>query len=105
MDSFKVDIRKIASVPGAILMTPTPIDLSKPHLPETVDDALYAQAVRDVAAEVKIPLVDVNAYVLALPNWQTLLVDGVHPSSALYASIYAQVVPVVQAKVDALACR
>ena len=97
VEAFKADLRKIASVPGAILMTPTPM--------ADIDDSAYAQAVRDIGAELRVTVVDVNAYVLSLPNWRVLLVDGVHPSDALYRMVYAQVAPVVRAKVNELECR
>lgn len=34
-----------------------------------------------------IDVADTNAYVLSLPNWQAMLVDGVHPDDTLYADI------------------
>lgn len=95
---FKANVRRLAAVPGAVLATPTPIDLARASpRPESVPTAAYAQAVREVAAEAGVPLADVQAYVLAQPNWQVLLVDGVHPSDALYRMIYASaMVPAIQ---------
>ena len=98
VDSFKANIRRIAAIPGAVLMTPTPMAGG--------DDSAYAQAVRDVGKELGVQVIDVQAYVLNLPNWKVLLVDGVHPSDALYRMIYANlVIPAVRAKVNQMECR
>lgn len=103
IETYKANLRKIASVPGAVLMTPTPMDTTKAI---AADDSSYAQAVRDVGKELGVPVIDVNAYVLSVPNWQLLLVDGVHPSDALYRSIYGSVVvPAVTPLVARLKCQ
>jgi len=81
---YKANLRKIGSVPGAIFMTPVPST--------NVDDSPYAQAMREVAVEIGVDLIDVNAYVLGLANWRVLEADGTHPGDALYRMIYAQVV-------------
>lgn len=53
-----------------------------------------------------LPVADVNAWMLALPDWQTLLGDGIHPTNAGYAAIYANVVaPAVAQQVAPLRCR
>jgi lysophospholipase L1-like esterase len=104
---FKADVRRLATIPGAVLVTPTPIDMARAApRPETVDTERYARAVRAVAAETGAPLADVHAYVLSLPDWRTFLVDGVHPGDVLYRRIYAEVVgPVVARLSKAIACR
>ena len=99
---FKVNLRKIASVPGAVLQTPTP--MTGP-LSNGQSTAAYAQAVREVGAELGVPVADVQAYVLGLPNWQALLVDGVHPRDELYALMVRDVIaPVVRRQVARSAC-
>ena len=98
LETYRANLRKIASLPGSILQTPTPI--------VGVSDAAYAQVVREVGAELGVPVADVQAYVLSLPNWEVLLVDGTHPGDALYRLIEANVVvPAVARQVATLQCR
>lgn len=99
---FTANERRFAAVPGVILQTPTPMDVSKPY---TADDVAYAAAVRTVAAGAGVPLIDVQAYVLAQPNWQALFVDGVHPTDALNRMLVANVIaPAVIAQVAKARC-
>jgi lysophospholipase L1-like esterase len=47
--------------------------------------ALRVQVIDDVAKQMNLPLVKQFDYIQSLPNWKTLLTDGVHPTDALYA--------------------
>ena len=60
--------------------------LEEPN-PETtpLDVAPYVQAMDDVAAQMNVPLVKQFDYIKSLPNWQSMLGDGIHPNDDLYA--------------------
>jgi 8-oxo-dGTP pyrophosphatase MutT (NUDIX family) len=47
----------------------------------------YADAIRAVAEETGSPLADTRAYVLSLPDWGSMLEDGVHQTPELDALI------------------
>jgi lysophospholipase L1-like esterase len=38
-----------------------------------------------VATQMNVPLVTQFDYIQSLPNWQSMLTDGVHPGDQLYA--------------------
>ncbi|WP_234775160.1 SGNH/GDSL hydrolase family protein [Paraburkholderia tropica] len=46
--------------------------------------AQYSQIIDQVAAQYGIPLVKQYDYIMSLPNWQSLLIDGLHPTPDLY---------------------
>jgi acyl-CoA thioesterase-1 len=46
--------------------------------------ATYVAIIDQVAAEHNIPLVQQYDYIMSLPNWQSMLIDGLHPTPALY---------------------
>lgn len=97
---YKANLRRIAATPGAVLMTPTPMDLSQPY---TADDSAYAQGVRDIGLELNVPVLDAQAWLLAKPNWQSALVDGVHLSAtAQDAMVRELVAPGIQARIQGL---
>lgn len=52
----------------------------------------YAQAMREVAAELGRPVIDVSAKVRAMPGWEARAWDGVHPDPGLYWIISQQIV-------------
>lgn len=58
----------------------------------------YAQAMREVAAELGRPVIDVSAYVRSLPGWEARVPDGVHPDAGLYEEITQRVVAPAVAK-------
>lgn len=74
---YKARLRKIAPT---IFQTPSPPFDS------------YAQAMREVAAELGRPVIDVSAGVRALPGWEVRVWDGVHPDPGLYWIISQQIV-------------
>lgn len=52
-----------------------------------------------------LPVADVNAWMLAQPDWLSLLGDAFHPSNAGYAAIYTNVVnPAIARQVAPLRC-
>lgn len=103
VEAYKTSLRNFAPGASLILQTPGPMDTSKPY---TADDAAYAQAVRDVAKERGAMLIDVQSYVLSLPNWQVLYPDGTHPSDALNRMLVADVIaPAVSQAVAPLRCQ
>lgn len=52
-----------------------------------------------------VPVADTYAYVKAIPNWESLTDDGVHPAAALYDMIAANVLgPAVAKQVAPLRC-
>ncbi len=62
----------------------------------------YAAAARSLG----LPVADTMAYVESLPNWRSMLSDGLHPSDALYVLIIDNVLaPAVAKQVAPLRCR
>jgi lysophospholipase L1-like esterase len=45
----------------------------------------YVNVIDSVALQMNLPLVKQYDYTMSLPNWQSMLVDGIHPNDALYA--------------------
>lgn len=102
--SFRTDLETVAARPLVVLITPPPLDATQP-LSNGADTAPYAQAVRDVAAAHLIVPADAFAYTAALPAWQALLRDGVHPTDEFYAQLSRDVVaPAVIRAVAPLRC-
>lgn len=101
LDRYRENLRKIAAAPGVVLQTPSPT------LPAVYEVGPRAAAVREVAAEAKVPLADVQAYVLSLPNWAGHMPDGIHPNGTLHQMIAANstlpaIAPLVLAKMGCL---
>lgn len=101
LDTFRATMLHFAAVPGAVLETPNPVN----HPP--IDDSPYAQATRSAAKAGRIPLADVQAYVMSLPNWRALMQpDGVHPSMELQQMIAENVMaPTLAPIIDSRLCR
>ena len=73
-----------------------------PNVVQVFNTAPYAQAMREVAAEFKVPVADTNALSAA----QQSLGDWAHPTDAGYVSIVANsLAPAVVPLVAALLCR
>lgn len=88
--AYKANLRKIAPT---LFETPSP-----PH------DS-YAQAMREVAAELGRPVIDVSAKVRAMPGWEGRVWDGVHPDPGLYGIIARDIVaPALAAEVRKRLC-
>lgn len=96
---YKANLRRLYR-PGVVFKTPNPI-WGHQYDPADVDDQAYAQAMREVAAEVGAKLIDTNAYVLGLQDWPALVPDGLHPSAALYQVIAQQTVQALDATIAA----
>jgi len=104
IDTYKADLLAFAKAgPITFLETPLP---DAPNAYGTWDVTAFAQAMRDVAAQSGANLIDTNAYFLALPNWQSYLPDGVHPSNEGYGLITAnKLIPAVMPAVAKLLCQ
>lgn len=63
-----------------VLEEPNPI--TRPGLPEL---APYVEIIDQVASIQNVPVIRQFDYIQTLPNWQSMLNDGVHPGDALYA--------------------
>lgn len=63
-----------------VLEEPSPVDyaVNKIVVPR------YVSVVDDLAKEYGLPLIRQYRYISAMHGWQTLLIDGVHPTDALY---------------------
>ncbi len=100
LETYKANLRKLNP---AYFETPNPTDAPSRPFERT---QAYAQAMREVAAELGTPLIDVNAYVLLLPNWQAYLEDGIHPSNELYALIARNAIyPAIEPAVAKMRCK
>ena len=65
----------------------------------------YAQAMREVAAELGRPVIDVSSTVRAMPGWEVRVWDGVHPDPGLYGIIARDIVaPALAAEVRKRLC-
>ena len=95
-EQFAADLRTLYALHPVVMETP---------LPSPDGDPGYAQIVRDVAAEVGAPLIDVSAYVKGLPAWQQWTGDGEHPTSDGYVMLETNaVVPALVPMVAKLRC-
>jgi lysophospholipase L1-like esterase len=56
----------------------------------------FVSAMDSVAAQLNVPLVKQYNYIQTLPNWQSMLVDGLHPNAQLYAIKAARTAAVVR---------
>jgi lysophospholipase L1-like esterase len=99
VETYKANLRQVLTLSGTsvIMQTPTPV--------VPVDVAPYADAAREVAAELNLPVADANTVVHDLADWRDMLVDGVHPNDALYQQMMSNaVVPAVMKEVAKLRC-
>lgn len=67
---------------GRIVVLEEPNPVTDPTINAAI--ANMVQVTDQVALQMNLPLVKQYDYILSLPNWQTLLIDGVHPTDALY---------------------
>jgi lysophospholipase L1-like esterase len=71
--TYRANLRELAKVPGAVFQTPFPLATEKRD---------YADIMRAVAAEAKVPLVEARAWAQGIPSWWTrYATDGVHLNS------------------------
>lgn len=91
---YRANLERLASAPGARAIFQTP----NPSLLENRGMAPYARAMREVAAERGIPVIDVFACFKDQPNWEQRLPDGTHPDEqGLRYIVDNCVAPVVEA--------
>nr|WP_276585586.1 SGNH/GDSL hydrolase family protein [Burkholderia cenocepacia] len=62
----------------------------------------YVAALRQVAAAQQVPIVGEFDAILAMPDWQSMLTDCLHPSDALYAKKAAIEFPTVSTVISAM---
>jgi len=97
IDEYKANLRKLDL---KFYETPNPISYPGWNRPE------YAQAMRDVAQEKGVPVIDTDAYVRGLPNWDSYLGDQIHPNGTLYGMIVQNVMfPKMEPMVAKLKCQ
>lgn len=73
---YKANLRRLVREAPAEVILETPNPSTYPGR----DTAPYAQAMREVAAELGVQLIDVFSCFQQLPDWQNELTDQVHPS-------------------------
>lgn len=109
----------VGAVP--VLCTPNPLSWSditlglygkSPYLPNDVDGfnvtlCAYVDAIRDFATQQNFPLVDVDAAFRqfssdAIPPWQDLLLDGMHPNDKGHQLTATLLFPVLEKMLESL---
>lgn len=96
IDAYKANLRRLAQAPGALVIFQTP----NPAWRADRAPAAYALAMREVAAELRVPLIDVHAFVMARADWREWLPDGLHPSPFALARIVDEcVMPALRAHI------
>ncbi|KAF8059138.1 Iah1 [Scenedesmus sp. PABB004] len=96
-----------AGVANVVLITPPPVNEAAPKalgpgetLPARTRDytAQYAAAARGVAAQMRVPLLDVAALFEATPGWQTALLgaDGLHLSPAGQSLVFSSLMGLIE---------
>jgi hypothetical protein len=81
---------------------PTLVVTQNPIADQTdYDEAAYVAVAKGLGA----PIADVNSFVHGLPDWQSLLADGIHPAQWLSENLIHRVVaPAVARQVAVLRC-
>lgn len=75
-----------------VLVTPPPVDDKRMKSREMEHTALYAQACREVAAEMRVPVVDIFAKLQEDPDWRkNCLLDGLHLSANGMNRLYEEI--------------
>lgn len=78
VQAYKENLRELIRRANTRVVLQTP----NPSFRRDVDSAPYAQAMREVGAEMGVYVIDVHAFVSSIPGWENLIPDGVHPSDA-----------------------
>lgn len=100
LDTYRATLRTLATSSARVTVFETP------NIVKGWQIEHFAKVMREVAAETKSPLADTYAYTAGLPDWDTLIPDWAHPSSALYERIGTKVLaPVVAAEVRKMLCK
>lgn len=79
VEVFKANLRTLVKDGITVLEVSNPI--------REKDCSAYRQATRDVAAELRVPLIDTEAFLLTVPGYQAHIPDGVHPDQWLLGRI------------------
>lgn len=89
IDQYRANLRRLADAPAIVVfVTPNPLREYNPLTgADPVRVAQYAQAMREVAAETRTPLIDVHTYCLRQPDLAERLADNVHPDAELRSRI------------------
>lgn len=97
---YAANLRAWLTAPAVVVLeTPNPVNS------DFSTDA-YAGTVRSVATAERAPLADTAAFVAAMPGWQALLPDGLHPTPELYAQIAQRVLmPTLEPIAAKMLCR
>lgn len=98
LETFKRHYRIFGKLPNIVFET------VNPSL-QAWNNPAFAQAVRDVGAEMDVPVADVYAYVQGVPGWQTYFPDEVHPDYVMLSMIARDVIlPAIKPMVAKLRC-
>lgn len=98
---FKANLR---ALDADVYQTPIPTDAAHWY-GKPVSYEQFVQAVRDVAAEKAKPVVDMHAFIAAIPDWQWLTSDGLHPGEELYGRMALPMYEVLAPLVAKALCR
>jgi len=99
IDTYKANLRAFASIPQFVIF-----ETPDPNTDPSRDAAIpaYTQAMREVAAELHVPLIDTDACWRAHTGWEGFLTDGTHASpEGRQFTVDACVAPVI----EAITCR
>jgi lysophospholipase L1-like esterase len=95
IEQYKANLRILARAPAIVVF--------ETHIPDFHRDNGYADAMRQVATELHMPLIDTNAYAKSMPSWDQYVPDYVHPNSDGYSLIARNVkMPVLTSIVNNL---
>lgn len=78
LTTWVTTVRGMGKIP--VLEEPNPV--THPEYAAGLPD--YVAAVDQVAKEQNVTLIDQYAYIQSIPNWQSMLTDGIHPDDQLY---------------------
>jgi lysophospholipase L1-like esterase len=94
VEQYKENLRVLAQAPGATAIFQTP----NPSTFEKRDMEPYATAMKQVAREYGVRVIDVYSCFQRQPNWRDRIPDGLHPDERGYRFIVENcVAPVVEA--------
>jgi lysophospholipase L1-like esterase len=93
-EAYRTNLRQLAKVPGAVFQTPTPV-----WGQESLDGAM-----REVAAEAGVPVIDARAWAQQQTDWWGIATDGVHLTSDGYRAMAVEVMMPALEPLVASAC-
>lgn len=97
-ETYKADLGRLR-LTSATLVLETPNPIREPGIESRV------QTMRAIARELRVPLADAYAAVVAVPNWSAYLSDWAHPTQALYEYIVrVSLIPVLVPLVKEMGC-